>query len=59
MIRIDQSADPNIHRTASRIASRLVFLIQPLLRHGDRDDALEKAYMLVREEMEAARKGES
>jgi hypothetical protein len=50
---IDQSPSPAMHRACSRIANRLVFLIQPLLRSADaRDIALREAYAIAREEIE-------
>jgi hypothetical protein len=50
---IDCSSDPEVHRACSRIANRVVFLIQPLLRNGDeRNIALREAYAIAREEME-------
>jgi hypothetical protein len=53
MFRIDTSADPSVHRACSRIANRVVFLIQPLLRDADaRDIALREAYAIARQEIE-------
>jgi hypothetical protein len=53
MFAIDCSSDPVVHRACSRIANRVVFLIQPLLRDaGARNVALREAYAIAREEIE-------
>jgi hypothetical protein len=52
-MRIDPGDRPELHRASARIANRLVFLIQPLLRSADaRDIALREAYAIAREEIE-------
>jgi hypothetical protein len=54
MFAIDTSPDRALHRESSRIASRLVFMIQPLLRSADdRSVALREAYAIARESLEA------
>jgi hypothetical protein len=53
MLIIDPPSNPALHRACSRIANRLVFLIQPLLRNAyARDIALREAYAIAREEIE-------
>jgi hypothetical protein len=53
VIASNKAADPATHLKAARIASRVVLLIQSLLRGPEeRDHALRSVYEIAREEIE-------
>jgi len=46
-----QAADPEVHALCVKIATRCVWVIQPILREGDRDAARTEFYRICREEI--------
>ncbi len=52
MMRIDLAENKDIHRCSAKIANRVLWIFQQVLRHHDRHEALELVYIAAREEIE-------
>ena len=53
MVAIDPGPRPELHRAASHIANRIVFLLHRVVRQGEHEQAVRSIYALAREEIEA------
>jgi hypothetical protein len=52
MLRIDQAADPAVHKLCCNLATRLLLLIKPRLRFHESDRVMEALYSICREEID-------
>jgi hypothetical protein len=59
LIAMDAGHQPELHRAAVRIATRIACLLQPVLRREEHDHAVRSIYALAREELEAYRECEA
>ena len=51
-MRIDLAEDKDIHRCSATIANRVLWIFQQVLRHHDRQQALDAVYIAAKEELE-------